>query len=165
MEIFVGMWFRLWQGTRLLEAFMENAPTCLTEHTYTHTHSFLLRTLFRCTGVCHSVRACHGSSFELFDISECSTVGVIFPLTSLLCCLYWPWDPLSSLECTPVSIQVPKQVDCNMCWFMLLFFSPSVGILVIHWWDRPLTLVVFFFVLCLLLLTWSIAGIACRACH
>ena len=39
-----------------------------------------------------------------------------FPLTSL-CSLYWPWYPLSSLESTPVSILVPKQVDCNMCRF------------------------------------------------
>ena len=37
-------------------------------------------------------------------ISEYSTVSVIFPLASLLSCLYWPWDPLSSLESTPVSI-------------------------------------------------------------
>ena len=33
------------------------------------------------------------------------------------------------------------------------------------WWNRPPTLVGIFFALCLLLLTWSIAGIACRACH
>ena len=57
-------------------------------------------------------------------ISEYSTVSVIFPLASLLSSLYWPWDPLSSLESTPVSIQVPKQVDCNMCRFSkLLLFS------------------------------------------
>ena len=36
---------------------------------------------------------------------------------------------------------------------------------VIDWWNRPVALVVIFFALCLLLLTWSIAGIACRACH
>ena len=36
---------------------------------------------------------------------------------------------------------------------------------VIDWWNGPLTLVVIFFALCLLLLTWSIAGVACRACH
>ena len=36
---------------------------------------------------------------------------------------------------------------------------------VIDWWNRPLTLVVIFFALCLLLLTWSIAGAACRACY
>ena len=63
-------------------------------------------------------------------ILKCSTfleylaVSVIFPLTSLLSSLYWPWDPLSSLESTPVSIYVPKQVDCNMCRFSkLLLFS------------------------------------------
>ena len=57
-------------------------------------------------------------------ISEYSTVSVIFPLASLLSSLYWPWDPLSSLESTPVSIWVPKQVDCNMCRFCkLLLFS------------------------------------------
>ena len=36
---------------------------------------------------------------------------------------------------------------------------------VIDWWNGPLTLVVIFFALCLLLLTWSIASVACRACH
>ena len=36
---------------------------------------------------------------------------------------------------------------------------------VIDWWNGPLTLVVIFFALCLLLLTWSIACVACRACH
>ena len=36
---------------------------------------------------------------------------------------------------------------------------------VIDWWNGPPTLVVIFFALCLLLLTWSIAGVACRACH
>ena len=56
--------------------------------------------------------------------SENSTVSVIFPLASLLCSLYWPWDPLSSLKSTPVSIWVPKQVDCNTCRFSkLLLFS------------------------------------------
>ena len=34
---------------------------------------------------------------------------------------------------------------------------------VIDWWNGPLTLVVIFFALCLLLFT--IAGVACRACH
>ena len=58
-----------------------------------------------------------GGHFRVFD-------SVIFPLTSLLSSLYWPWDPLSSLESTPVSIKVPKQVDCNMCRFSkLLLFS------------------------------------------
>ena len=53
-----------------------------------------------------------------------STVSVVFPLASLLSSLYWPWDPLSSLESTPVSIYVLKQVDCNMCRFSkLLLFS------------------------------------------
>ena len=37
-------------------------------------------------------------------ISEYSAVSVLFPLTSLLSSLYWPWDPLSSLKSTPVSI-------------------------------------------------------------
>ena len=36
------------------------------------------------------------------------------PIHPLLCYLHWPWDPLSSLESTPVSIQVHKQVDCDM---------------------------------------------------
>ena len=64
----------------------------------------------------------------LVVISEYSTVSVIFPLTSLLSSLYWPWDPLSSLESTPASILVPKQVDCNMCRFSkLLLFSVFFG--------------------------------------
>ena len=33
-----------------------------------------------------------------------SLLLLFFPLTSLLSSLYWPWDPLSSLESTPVSI-------------------------------------------------------------
>ena len=37
-------------------------------------------------------------------ISEYSGVSVIFPLTSLFSPLYWPWEQLSSLESTPVSI-------------------------------------------------------------
>ena len=36
---------------------------------------------------------------------------------------------------------------------------------VIDCWNGPLSLVVIFFALCLLLLAWSIAGVACRACH
>ena len=39
---------------------------------------------------------------------------------------------------------------------------------VIDWWNGPLSFVVIFFTLCLLLLlllTWSIAGVACRTCH
>ena len=45
-------------------------------------------------------------------------------LSDLLSSLYWPWDPLSSLESTPVSIQVSKQTDCNMYRFSkLLVFS------------------------------------------
>ena len=36
---------------------------------------------------------------------------------------------------------------------------------VIDWWNGPLSLGVIFFALCLLLLTWSIAGVACGACH
>ena len=57
-------------------------------------------------------------------ISEYSTVSVIFPLTSLLSSLYWPLDPLSSLESTPVLISVLEQVYCNMCRFSkLLLFS------------------------------------------
>ena len=64
-------------------------------------------------------------------ISENSTVSFIFPLTSLLSSLYWPWDPLSSLESTLVSILVPKQVDCIMCRFskllLFVFFFCKVG--------------------------------------
>ena len=60
-----------------------------------------------------------------------SLLLVFFPLASLLSSLYWPWDPLSSLESTPVSILVPKQVDCNMCRFskllLLSFFFCKDG--------------------------------------
>ena len=65
---------------------------------------FLLFILFLCTCVCDSVCACRGvvvnlkCSTFLAVISEYSTVSVIFPLSSLLCSLYWPCDPLSSLE-------------------------------------------------------------------
>ena len=54
-----------------------------------------------------------------------------------------------------------------MCRFskLLLFSFSSVRMAVIDWWNGPLSLVVIFFALCLLLLTWSIAGVACRACH
>ena len=56
-------------------------------------------------------------------ISEYSTVIVIFPLTSLLSSLYWPCDPLSSWKSTPVSILVPKKVDCMCRISILLLFS------------------------------------------
>ena len=76
---------------------------------------------------------CSHLSWRLLSILNCSTfLAVIssirqsasfsllllfFPLASLLSSLYWPCDSLSSLESTPVSISVPKQVDCNMCRF------------------------------------------------
>ena len=54
------------------------------------------------------MRACRGGYFEMFNVLgghfKYSTVSVVFPLASLLSSLYWPWDPLSSLESTPVSI-------------------------------------------------------------
>ena len=64
---------------------------------FVYTHPVYVR-------VCDSVRACRGvvvnfkCSTFLAVISEYSTVSVIFPLSSLLCSLYWPCDPLSSLE-------------------------------------------------------------------
>ena len=64
--------------------------------------------IFLCTCGYDSVRACRGGYFEMFDVLgghfRYSTVSSIFPLASLLSSLYWPWDPLSSLEATPVSI-------------------------------------------------------------
>ena len=45
------------------------------------------------------------------------------------------------------------------------FSFSSVRMAVIDWWNGPLALVVIFFALCMLLLTWNIAGIVCRACH
>ena len=55
-----------------------------------------------------SAHLSRGGYFEMFNIldgySECSTFGVIFPLIPLLCSLYLPWDPLPSLESTPVAI-------------------------------------------------------------
>ena len=55
----------------------------------------------QCTLVMAVILKC--STF-LAVISEYSTVSTIFSLTSLLCSLRWPWDPLSSLESAPVSI-------------------------------------------------------------
>ena len=49
-----------------------------------------------------------GGQTEVFDSQRHFT----FPL--LLYCLYWPWDPVSSLQSTPVLIKVPKQIDCDM---------------------------------------------------
>ena len=102
-------------------------------HTHTHTHActragvtriFLLFIFFLCMCGCESVRACRGGYFEMFDILG-AHFGVFnsqrhFPSSFFLSSLYWPWDPLSSLESTPVSIYVPKQVDCNMCRFSKL---------------------------------------------
>ena len=68
---------------------------------------FLLFILFLCTCGYDSVRACRGGYFEVFDIRG-GHFGVFdsqrHSLASLLSSLYWPWDPLSSLESTPVSI-------------------------------------------------------------
>ena len=59
-----------------------------------------------------------GGHFGVFDSQR------HFPSYFSSSSLYWPRDPLSSLESTPVSIQVPKQVECNMCRFCkLLLFS------------------------------------------
>ena len=78
-------------------------------HTHTHTH---VRTHMHA----------HTHTPIVFD-------RVIFPLSPLLCYLYWTWGPLLSLEYTPVSVYVSKQVDCNMCrfsslvhWFSFSFF-------------------------------------------
>ena len=75
-------------------------------HTHTHTH-----TSFR--------NIQQSASFSLLLLSD------------LLSSLYWPWDPLSSLDSTHVSIYVPKQVDCNMCRFskllLLSFFFCKDG--------------------------------------
>ena len=99
---------------------------------------FLFLFIFLSTCGYDSVRACRGGYFEMFDVLgghfEYSTGSVIFPLTSFLSSLYWPWDPLSSLESTPVSIEVPKQVDCYMCRFskrLLFSFFSSVRMAVI----------------------------------
>ena len=92
---------------------------------------FLLFILFLCTCGYDSVRACRGDYFEVFDIRG-GHFGVFdsqrhFPscFSSFLSVLaLGPTVPLSSLESTPVSILVPKQVDCNMCRFSkLLLFS------------------------------------------
>ena len=97
-------------------------------------HFFFVYLLFLCTCVCdlvcaHTVVVILKCSTFLAFISENLTVGVIFLLTTLFCSLYWPWYPLSSLESTPILIQVPKQVDCNMCRFskLLLFFRKDVS--------------------------------------
>ena len=119
-----------------------------------------------------SARTCRDCYFEVFAVLavklKCSTVSVILPFSLLLCCLHWPWDPVSSLQSTPVLIKVPKQVDCDMCGLSkILLFS------VLYGWQCStdetglllLYINFFFFALCLLLLTWSIAGVACSACH
>ena len=72
---------------------------------------FLLFILFLCTCGYASVHACRGGYFEMFDDLG-GHFGVFdsqhhFPsyfLSDLLSSLYWPWNPLSSLESTPVSI-------------------------------------------------------------
>ena len=98
---------------------------------------FLLFILFLCTCGYDSVRACRGGYFEMFDVLG-GHFGVFdsqrhFPSYFSSSSLYWPWDPLSSLESAPVSISVPKQVDCNMCRFskLLLFSFFSVRMAVI----------------------------------
>ena len=72
---------------------------------------FLLFILFLCTCGYASVRACRGGYFEMLDDLG-GHFGVFnsqrhFPSYFSLIffpSLYWPWDPLSSLESTPVSI-------------------------------------------------------------
>ena len=85
-------------------------------HTHTHTQAFFFCLYSSCLRACVTqcalvVVVILKCSTFLVVILEYSTVSIIFPLTSLLSSLYWPWDPLSSLESTPVSIKVPKQVD------------------------------------------------------
>ena len=52
-----------------------------------------------------------------------------------------------------------------MCRFtkLLLFFCP-VRMAMNDWWNGPLTFDVNFFALCFMLVTWSIAGVACCVC-
>ena len=66
---------------------------------------FFVRLYSSCVRPCTCVTRCAlvvavilKCSTFLAVISEYSTVSVIFPRTSLLCSLYWPWDPLSSSE-------------------------------------------------------------------
>ena len=72
---------------------------------------FRLFILFLCMCVCESVHACRGSYFWEFDsccghfeVFDSHHSSFIFPLPPLLCCLHWPWDPLSSLESAPAAI-------------------------------------------------------------
>ena len=109
--------------------------TCTHTHTHTHTdahtctHTFFFCLYSSC--VCAGMTQCElvvavilKCSTFLEVISEYSAVSVILPLSSLLSSLYWSWDPPSSLGSTSVPIEVPKQVDCNMCRFSkLLLFS------------------------------------------
>ena len=69
-----------------------------------------------------------------------------------------------------VSLHKPRhtRTHANTCVGLVNCFSSlfsSVRMAVIDWWNGPLSLVVIFFALCLLLLTWRIAGVACRACY
>ena len=83
-------------------------------HTHTHTHTHT-RTHARAHTRTHTLtlaHACRGGYFEMFNILG-GHFRVFdgqrnFPLTSLLYSLYWPWNPLSSLESILVSIKVPK---------------------------------------------------------
>ena len=83
------------------------APAHTHTHTHTHTHFVCLYSSCARAGMTQCalfVAVILKCSTFLAVISEYSTVSVIFPLTSLLSSLYWPWDPLSPLESTPVSI-------------------------------------------------------------
>ena len=96
-----------------------------------------------------------------------STVSAIFPLTSLL-----PLCTGPGTHCHHKSLLLSRSRSRNRwsatCVGFVNCFSSlfsSVRMAVIDWWNGPLTLVVTFFALCLLPLTWSIASVACRACH
>ena len=117
-----------------------------------------------------SARTCRDCYFEVFAVLavklKCSTVSVILPFLFFFAVCTDPGTQCPPRS-TPALIKVPKQVDCDMCGLSkILLFS------VLYGWQCStdetgllLLYIIIFFALCLLLLTWSIAGVACSACH
>ena len=89
------------------ESTCEHVSMCVSQHVV-GCQFFILFILFLCMCVCESARAYRGSyfkgsgslggHFEVFDSQR------HFPFPLVCSYLYWPWDPLSPLESTPVSI-------------------------------------------------------------
>ena len=113
----------------------EYVGTCVGQRVGLPPIFFLSFLFFMCTCVSDSAQTCRGGYFKgstsLAVISKCSTVSVIFPCTPLLCSVYLPSDIQSSLDSTPFSIKVPKQVECNI----LCRFSKLLPLFVLQGWQ------------------------------